>query len=143
MPDRGNRRVSNSSRVAPRAPAALDRAHASLHLGVSPLILRLFRRLPRVGGYGDARHVVIALQHLQGEGVGLYLAVPSFHLPRLAEVVEGLVRHQEHQHLVLAPELKGTVEPSPLDALAFTGGDVTIAYPMTFGDFWPRPVGVA
>src|SRR3712207_3656487 len=142
MPDRGNRRVSNSSRVAPRAPAALDRAHPSLHLGPSPLILRLFRRLPRVGGHGDVQPVAVPLQHLQGEGVGLYLAVSSFHLPRLAEVVEGLVRYQEHQRLVLAPEFKGAVEPPPLDALAVTGGNVTIAYPMTFGELRPRPVGV-
>ena len=36
----------------------------------------------------------VQLQHLEGEGVGLYLAVSSFHLPRLAEVVEGLVGHK-------------------------------------------------
>src|ERR687894_3154351 len=90
-----------------------------------------------------ARPVAIPLQHLQREGVGLYLAVSSTHLPRLSKVVESLVRHQEHQHLVLGPELQGTVQPPPLDALSVTGGDVTIAYHMAFGGFGPRPVGVA
>lgn len=37
--------------------------------------------------------VAVPLQHLQGEGVGFYLAVASCHLPCLAEVVEGLVGH--------------------------------------------------
>src|SRR5215212_9176403 len=103
---RDNRNVSNSSQVVPRAPAAFDRAHASLPLGPSsPLILRLFHRQLCVGGCGGHRLVAIVLQHLEGEGVGLYLAVSSFHLPHLTEVVESLVRYQEHQNLVFAPEL--------------------------------------
>ncbi len=84
------------------------------------------------------------LQHLQGEGVGFYLAVPSLHLPRLAEVVEGLVRHQEHQDLVFAPELQGAVQPFPLDALPVaTGGYVTVADQVAFGRLGPRSVRVA
>ncbi len=42
------------------------------------------------------RLIAVLLQRLQAEGVGLYLPVPSFHLSRLAEVVEGLVCDQEH-----------------------------------------------
>jgi len=53
----------------------------------------------------DVTPVTIVLQHLQGEGVGFYLAVPSLHLSRLAKIVESLVRYQEHQDLVFAPEL--------------------------------------
>jgi hypothetical protein len=41
------------------------------------------------------RPIAIVLQHLKGEGVGFYLAVPSLHPPRLAEVVKKrLVRHK-------------------------------------------------
>jgi hypothetical protein len=50
------------------------------------------------------RFLAVLLQDPQGKGVGLYLAVSSFHLPRPAKLVEGLVRHQEHQYLVFAPE---------------------------------------
>ena len=53
----------------------------------------------------DVTLVAIVLQHLQGEGVGFYLAAPSLHLPSLAKVVESLVRYQEHQDLVFALEL--------------------------------------
>jgi len=53
----------------------------------------------------DVTPVAIVLQHLQGEGLGFYLPVPSLYLPRLAQVVESLVRYQEHQDLVFAPEL--------------------------------------
>jgi hypothetical protein len=53
----------------------------------------------------DATPVAIVLQHLQGEGIGFYLAVPSLHLPRLTKVVESLVRYQEYQYLVFAPKL--------------------------------------
>src|SRR5215212_11967724 len=115
---RDNRNVSNSSQVVPRAPAAFDRAHTSLPLGPSsPLILRLFHRQLCVGGCGGFRPVTIPLQHLQGEGVGLYLAMSSLNLLSLAKVVECLVRYQEHQHLVLAPKVQGAIQPPPLDAL--------------------------
>lgn len=51
------------------------------------------------------RPPTVPLQRIEGEGVGLYLPVPPLHLPRPAEVVKGLVGDQEHQNLVLAPEL--------------------------------------
>jgi len=71
--------------------------------------------------------LAVLLQPLQGEGVGFYLAVPSGHLPCLAQEVEGFVRHQEHQDLVFAPELQGAVQPPPLNALAVAGGGVEAA----------------
>jgi hypothetical protein len=53
----------------------------------------------------DVTPAAIVLQQLQGEGVGFYLPVPSLHLPGLAQIVESLVRYQEHQNLVFAPKL--------------------------------------
>jgi hypothetical protein len=55
----------------------------------------------------------VMLQYLQDEGVGFYLAMPSRHLPGLAKVVEGLMRHQEHQNFVFVLELQGSVQPLP------------------------------
>ena len=54
-----------------------------------------------------ARYFALAvlLQYLARECVGFYLAVPSLHLLRLAKIVESLMRHQEHQHLLFAPKL--------------------------------------
>ena len=53
----------------------------------------------------DVTLAAIVLQHLQGEGVGFYLPVPSLHVPSLAKLVESLVRYQEYQYLVFAPKL--------------------------------------
>ncbi len=49
--------------------------------------------------------LAVLLQHFEGEGVGLYFAVSSLHLLRLAKIVEGLVCDQEHQYLLFAPKL--------------------------------------
>ena len=47
------------------------------------------------GWYSGIGTAAVLLQYLQGERVGFYLAVSPLHLPRLAKVVESLVRHQE------------------------------------------------
>jgi hypothetical protein len=49
--------------------------------------------------------VAVLLQYIEGEGVGLYFAVSSLHLLRLAKIVEGLVCDQEHQYLLFASKL--------------------------------------
>src|SRR5215212_447604 len=55
--------------------------------------------------YPGVRPVAVLLQYIEGEGVGLYFAVSSLHLLRLAKIVEGLVCDQEHQYLLFASKL--------------------------------------
>src|SRR5215213_1477305 len=106
---------SPPAQVVPRPPAALDGDWTSL----CPSCPATFppaatSSTTACRWYGGLRPAAVPLQHLQGEGVGLYLAMSCPHLPRLAEIMEGLVRHQEHQDLVLGSELQGAVQPSPL-----------------------------
>jgi hypothetical protein len=93
----------------PPPPTVFDRVHTPLPPGLAPFTFTAVSSTTVCRWHDDVRPVAILLQHLQGKGVGFYLAVSSFHLPRLAKIVESLMRSQEHQYLVFAPELQGTV----------------------------------